>query len=75
MVVNAFVMKDFVVVFVLCTVLQVAFSVLYFLLTGTVRFTIVIGFVLYVFSAVALYFGYRHLARKKEKQDLLDALP
>ena len=68
-------MKDFVVVFVLCTVLQVAMSVFYFLLTRTINSTIVIGFLLYMASAISLYFGYRHLARKKEKQDLLDALP
>ena len=68
-------MRDFVAVFVMCTVLQVAFCVLYYLLTGMISATILIGFALYIVSAIALYFGYRHLARKKEKQDLLDALP
>jgi len=72
---NGPVMKDFVVVFVLCTVLQLAVSVLYFLLTGTIHSAIIIGFLLYLASAVSLYKSYRYLARKKEKQQLLDALP
>lgn len=68
-------MKDHVHFFIVFTLLEIALSVLYYLLVKTVDLTIAIGASLYGLSMAAGYLSYRDALYKKHKQELLDALP
>jgi cation transporter-like permease len=68
-------MKDHLHFFIIFTLLEIAFSVLYYLVVKTVNTTLLIGAALYLCSMVAGYFCYRDASWKARKKQLLDALP
>ena len=68
-------MKDHIHFFIAFTLLDVALTLLYYLLVKTVDLTIAVGAGLYGLSMAAGYLSYRDAAYKKHKQELLDALP
>ena len=67
-------MKDHIHFFIIFTLLEIALTVLYYLLVKTVDLTIAIGGGLYGLCMVAGYLSYRDAAYKKHRQQLLDAL-
>lgn len=68
-------MKDCIHLFIIYTVLQIAFTTLYYLIARTVNATLCIGACLYAVAMLATWLSYRDALYKKQKQELLDALP
>lgn len=67
--------KDHLYFFVVFTLLEISFTALYYLLVKTVDRTIVIGAALYAGAMMAGYVSYRNVLYRKQRKDLLDALP
>ena len=68
-------MKEHVQVFIIFTLLEISFSVLYYLLVQRVDSTLFIGTLLYAAAMTANYFSYRTALYRKQRKELIDALP
>ena len=68
-------MKDYIHFFVVFTLLEIVLTGLYYSVVKRIDATIVIGAGLYTCAMIAGYFSYRVALYKKQKQELLDALP
>lgn len=68
-------MKDCVHLFIIYTLLQIAFVTLYYHVVQTVNATLCIGTVLYAVVMFVNWLSYRDACYQKQKEELLNALP
>ena len=68
-------MKDHVHLFIIFTLLEISFSVLYYLLVQRIDATLFVGLFLYAAAMTANYFAYRTALYRKQRKELIDALP
>lgn len=68
-------MKEHLHLFVVFTLLQIAFSALYYGLVRRIDATILISMLLYTAAMTTNYFGYRRTLYQKRRKEMIDALP
>ncbi len=68
-------MKDCIHLFIIYTLLEIIFTVFYYLLAKTLNTTLCIGACLYAVAMFATFLSYRDARYQKYRQELLDALP
>lgn len=68
-------MKDYICFFILFTLLEITLTVTYYLLVKTFDTRMLIGGLIYTGGMIAAYVAYRGEIFRKQRKELLDALP